>query len=130
MSYLPAISEALDRVGDGRQNDVSVILAGLDLVLSGWQIQAGVGDSGARAWAVLATAAQAAVEEFDDLPPVYYAVAPAADDAEAWRQTVRLAEAIAGRLDRMAANCSTDLPQAWRWATAAARLRAALAVPS
>jgi hypothetical protein len=128
MSYVSAVSEAIDELHDGRRHDVSVILAGLDLVLCGWQIHTGVGDNGRRAWAVLGTAAQAVVEEFDDLPPVYYTVRPAEDCADAWRQTVRLVEAIAGRLDRMAAKCSTDLPRAWRLATAAARLRAASAV--
>jgi hypothetical protein len=130
MSYVSAISEAIDKLEDGCRHDVSVVLAGLDLVLCGWQIHTGVGDSGRRAWDVLGTAAGAVVDEFDDLPPVFYTVRPAEDGAEAWRQTVRLAEAIAGRLDRMAAGSSSDLPQAWRLATAAARLRAASAVPS
>jgi hypothetical protein len=107
MSYVSAVSEAIDELEDGRRHDVSVVLAGLDLVLCGWQIHTGVGGSGRRAWAVFGTAAQAVVEEFDDLPPVYYTVHPVEDGAEAWRQTVRLLEAIAGRLDRMAANLLT-----------------------
>ena len=68
MSYVSAVSEAIDELHDGRRHDVSVILAGLDLVLCGWQIHTGVGDNGRRAWAVLGTAAQAVVEEVDDLP--------------------------------------------------------------
>ena len=130
MNYVSAIAAAIDDLEDADGLEASVVASAVALLLCGRQLHAGPDDDDGRAWDVLGVAAQSVVEEFDDLPPMFYTVDVAPDGADAWRQTMRLVKAIADHLDRMSADRSSDLTLAWRFGTAAARLRAASPAPS
>lgn len=125
MDYIFGV-ESVSHSVRAERGDLVEVHRGLELVLAGWRLHSA---AAGREWDVLGTAVQTVAEDFHDRAPIVYSLTAGDDAAEAWRRTVQLVRVIADRMDELAGE-EGGWDRSWWAATAAARLRAALPVPS